>query len=116
MADGQRSGLCHFSSHSAAIGFVNEGGENYLEFRHDDECLRGPAVQEQYVWLRSEWGLDGVSGFSYSLDGEEFMPFGEEYKLRWGYYRGDRLGIYCFNDKAEDGYVDVDFFRYEMEK
>jgi hypothetical protein len=25
---------------------------------------------------------------------------------------GDRTSIYCFNNKAEGGYVDVDFFHY----
>lgn len=115
-ADGQRSGLCHFSRHSAAVGIVNDGGRNFLEFRHDDNCSRGPEINGRYIWLKSEWGLDGVSRFSYSLDGKEFTPFGEEYQLCWGYYRGDRIGIYCFNDKSDEGYVDVDFFRYTMER
>lgn len=115
-ADGQRSGLCHFSRQSAAIGIVNDGGRNFLEFRHDDKCLRGPETKGKHVWLKSEWGLDGVSRFSYSIDGKNFLPFGEEYQLVWGHYRGDRIGIYCFNDKSDEGYVDVDFFRYAMER
>lgn len=116
MADGQRSGLCHFSSQSAAIGIVKEGGRCYIEYRHNDDCTKGDTVPDGDIWFRSEWGLDGVSRFSYSLDGRTFIPFGEEYTLCWGYYRGDRIGIYCFNDKAESGYVDVDMFRYDMEK
>ena len=116
MADGQRNGLCHFSSQSAAIGIVKDGGKCYVEFRRDDACTRGNSVPDGCVWLRSEWGLDGVSKFSYSLDGRTFIPFGEEYTLCWGHYRGDRIGIYCFNDKAESGYVDVDMFSYDMKR
>nr|WP_302323959.1 hypothetical protein [Bacteroides intestinalis] len=32
----------------------------------------------------------------------------------WGNYRGDRVGIYCFNDKGETGFVDVDYFHYRL--
>ena len=73
-------------------------------------------MKSKYVWLKSEWGLDGKSKFYYSIDGNNFIQFGDEYQLCWGYYRGDRLGLYCFNDKSEDGYVDIDFFNYKMDK
>ncbi len=39
------------------------------------------------------------------------MPFGE-YDLSWGYYRGDRIGIYCYNNDADEGYIDVDYLHY----
>jgi len=57
-------------------------------------------------------GLDGVSQYSYSTDGKNFKNFGPVYKLMWGAYRGDRLGIYSYNNKQEKGYIDVDFFNY----
>lgn len=116
MADGQRSGLCHFSSHSGAIGLVKDGDLCYIEYRHDDNSLKGPSVESKSVWLKSEWSLDGKSKFYYSIDRNNFIQFGDEYQLCWGYYRGDRLGLYCFNDKSEDGYVDIDFFNYKMDK
>lgn len=40
------------------------------------------------------------------------LPFGEVYQLEWGYYRGSRIGIYCFNNIADAGYIDVDEFIY----
>src|SRR5690606_12981435 len=33
MADGQKNGLCHFSSQHAAIGVIKEGETYYLEYR-----------------------------------------------------------------------------------
>ena len=68
-----------------------------------------------FLWLRSSWGLDGLSLFSYSLDGDTFTPFGD-YKLSWGYYRGDRIGIYNYNNVSESGFIDVDYLHYRMEK
>lgn len=34
------------------------------------------------------------------------------YQLSWGYYRGDRIAIYCYNDLSESGHVDVDYLHY----
>ena len=114
MQDGQKSGLCHFSSLHAAIGVVKDGEKCYLEYRKNDNVIRGFPLSGRYIWLRSQWGLDGNSCFSYSLDGDNFVSFGEPYQLVWGNYRGDRLGIYCFNDKSENGFVDIDYFHYSM--
>ena len=112
MADGQHAGLCHFAQHSGCLGVVCEDGNTYLELRHDDHCQRGNAIDGPYLWLRSTWGLDGQSHFFYSLDGNHFVPFGD-YRLSWGYYRGDRIGIYNYNNKSDNGYIDVDYLHYD---
>ncbi len=128
--NGLKAGLCHFSSDHSAIGIVVENGAVYLETRRNDRVERGPKVaryiverpanndrvkmivQPVYIWFRSTWGLDGVSHYSYSLDGVNYTPFGEPYRLQWGNYRGDRIGIYTFNDDADAGFVDVDYLHY----
>lgn len=44
----------------------------------------------------------------------EIISFSLENRIKWygGNYRGDRIGIYCFNDKSESGYVDIDYLHY----
>ncbi len=84
--------------------YFNDGGEETL----------GPHIDAATLWLRSRWGFDGKSYYSYSLAGFTFTEFGSPYQLRWGAYRGDRIGIYCFNDDGESGFVDVDWLHYEM--
>ena len=113
MRDGQQCGLCHFSKSHSAIGLIQEGYQRHIIFRNEDELTYGPIITCRYVWLRSSWGLDGLSHYSYSLDGKNFKSFGIPYQMSWGNYRGDRIGIYCFNDKAEVGFVDVDYFHYQ---
>ncbi len=115
MADGQHAGLCHFAQHSGALGVVHEGGQVRLELRRDDRTEPGPLLTGPYLWLRSTWGLDGLSHFAYSTDGRSFTPFGD-YTLSWGFYRGDRIGIYCYNNRSESGYIDVDYLHYDMKK
>jgi hypothetical protein len=53
-----------------------------------------------------------TSIFAYSLDSISYTTFGGSYTLTWGNYRGDRLGIYNYNNTADSGYVDVDWFTY----
>ena len=111
MADGQHAGLCHLASHSGSLGVMRGGGTTRLELRHDNTSELGPVITDHYLWLRSTWGLDGHSQFSYSTDGERFIPFGT-YDLTWGFYRGDRIGLYNYNNHADEGYVDIDFLHY----
>jgi beta-xylosidase len=119
-ADGLHAGLVHFASQSASLGIVNRQGQNYLEFTRNDASTgsaqnarrQGIAIPSSCLWLKSSWGLDGKSTFYYSFDGHDFIEFGQ-YQLSWGYYRGDRIGIYCYNDLSENGFIDVDYLNYK---
>lgn len=112
MADGQHAGLCHFADHSGCLGVTHEGGKTYLERRTDNHSRQITEITTTLLYLRSTWGLDGLSHFAFSTDGVQY-EFGGAYRLSWGYYRGDRIGIYCYNDEGERGYVDIDFLTYE---
>ena len=114
MTDGQHAGLCHFAEHSGALGVVKKDGKTYLERLVDDQSQMGKEINNRYLWLRSTWGLDGLSNFAYSTDGIHFEDFGT-YQLSWGFYRGDRIGIYNYNNVSESGYVDVDYLHYEQD-
>ena len=114
MADGQRCGLCHFSVPGAALGVIREQDASRIEYLTPSGELKGAGIAGPFLWIASEWGLDGRASFSYSTDGEHYVTWGDTYTLTWGDYRGDRIGVYCFNDLAEEGYVDVDFFHYDF--
>jgi beta-xylosidase len=116
MADGQQAGLCHFARSPSSLGVVQIGSVRTLTFTDAGKATTGPVLTSATLWLRSTWGFDGVSQYSYSPDGKTFTPIGTPCRLTWSYYRGDRLGIYCYNNKADAGYVDVDFFHYEFAK
>lgn len=114
VAEGQRCGLCHLSVPGAALGVVRLQGVCRMEYLTPSGGIKGEAIEGPYLWIASEWGLDGRASFSYSTDGGRFTAWGDTYTLTWGDYRGDRIGVYCFNDIAEEGFVDVDFFRYDF--
>jgi beta-xylosidase len=113
MADGQKAGLSHFGSPSyATLGVSCEGTAKHLEYNVKGAITPGPVLAGNDLWLKSTWGLDGKSQFSYSLNGKDFIPFGAVYSMQWGSYRGDRIALYSYNNKADAGYLDVDFFHY----
>ncbi len=112
MADGQQAGIAHYSAAWCLFGVVQTGGVRTLTVNDGGHAVPGPRITQNALWLRSAWGYDGQSRFSYSLDGKTFLNLGDPYQLKWGNYRGDRIGIYSFNDLGERGYVDVDWFHY----
>ncbi|POY39875.1 beta-xylosidase [Flavobacterium alvei] len=117
MADGQKAGLTHFGSPNySTIGVSFQNGIKKIEFAVKGEVKEELKLENNQIWLKSSWGLDGVSKYEYSTDGNKFILFGEPYQLKWGAYRGDRIGIYCYNDKDEKGFIDVDYFNYRFNK
>ncbi len=112
MADGENCGICHFSKRYSMLGVVQKSGKRSLICDENGKSLDAAALNGFDVWLRSTWGIDGMSRYSYSLDGKTFLPAGAPYSLAWGYYRGDRIGLYNFNDDQNAGFVDLDYVHY----
>ena len=115
LVDGQVAGLCHYSKNFSTIGVRRKNGIVTLESARNQTVTNGPVLNTRKLWLRSTWALDGKSSYSYSTNGTSFTPFGEAYQLSWGDYRGDRIGIFTYNNDAEAGYVDCDFFSYRQD-
>ena len=112
MVDGQKVGLCHFSKNYSFLGASQSDTTRILEYNNNGKTIAGPVLAGNALWLKSSWGADGKCQYSYSEDGKSFTAFGEPYLLSWGNYRGDRIGLYSFNSKADEGYVDVNYFHY----
>ena len=115
MEEGQRAGLCHFGSPNySAIGIVYDSLKT-IEYNVNGVIIKGPLVGTDIIWFKSTWGFDGKSQYYYSRDGKTYTAFGETYQMVWGSYRGDRIGMYNYNNNKDEGYVDIDFFKYQFE-
>lgn len=113
LADGQVAGLCHYSGGTSTLAVRREGGAITLESTHNGTRTTGPQIPKGRIWFRSTWGLDGLSHYAYSIDGHQYTRFGDPYPFSWGDYRGNRIGIFTYNNKAESGYIDCDSFLYD---
>jgi beta-xylosidase len=112
MADGQQAGLAHYSKAWGLLGVAQIDGKRFIVYDSSGAVTQGPEVKQTDLWLRSVVDAEGIARASYSLDGKRYLPFGTPYQLTWANYRGDRIGLYCFNDLAEAGYVDFSSFHY----
>jgi beta-xylosidase len=115
MADGQVAGLCHYNRNYATIAVRRENGELVIEAARNQTILRGPQIEASLLWLRSEWGLDGIGRFSHSTDGKNFVTLGDPYQFAWGDYRGERVGLFSYNNQGEAGYADFGSFTYHFD-
>lgn len=64
------------------------------------------------VWLRVS--LDMVTNkhqFSYSTDGKRFSPVGDAFDMRSGFWKGIRIGLFCYGNS---GTALFDFFNYDI--
>lgn len=120
MQDGQRSGLCHFSENWVEFGVRQQGGVRQLYFQPRDARERGGDVLYtgtlSRIYLRNTWGLDGLCRMAYSLDGRQWTDIRQTYQLEWGSYRGDRIGLYTYNNEADQGEATFSHFRYLVER
>jgi hypothetical protein len=113
LADGQHAGLCHYAATYAGLGVRRAGTTTTIEHNAGGSLTSGPVITQNALWLRTSWDVNGVSRFSYSLDGSSFTAFGGTYQLTWGGYRGDRVGLYTYNPNGT-GHLDVDSVDYTI--
>jgi hypothetical protein len=66
-----------------------------------------------HIWFKSDWDFDYINIFSYSFDGVNFAAAGDKTKLKGNDYRGDYIGFFNYNNKADNGYVDIDYIHIE---
>lgn len=117
MAEGQYAGITHFSTGNySTFGIKQNKGERYLLYNYGEEICENIKINEDYIWLKSVWNINGVNNYYFSTDGNLYLPYGGNSKLTWGSYRGDRIGIFSYNTLEERGYIDIDWFRYEYIK
>lgn len=84
--------------------FVEAHGERQMIWR--GRC--------QQLWLRIT--NDCVANrhqFLYSLDGEHFTPAGEAFTMRGGYWKGIRVGLFCYGDVGKAWF---DSFRQDIQQ
>ena len=117
MENGQFGGLTHFSTENfTQFGVRQINGEKYLVYNCNDSETIGIKISGKSVWLRSTWDYNGINRYLFSIDGKTYLAFGGDSLLTWGSYRGDRVGIFNYNTKEDNGFVDIDWFHYSYSK
>ncbi|TWU59251.1 Beta-xylosidase [Rubripirellula tenax] len=118
MVAGQESGFHVSAKENNSIGVKKpQDGNLQLFFKHGDpaqpKVVKGPRIEQSEIWFRSTID-DGLADFSYSLDGETFLPLGSQVRLRFSGFTPNLVGFYSLN-AIEAGHVDVDWFTFDYD-
>jgi beta-xylosidase len=114
MASGEEAGMAHYNDGFSycTIGVVQNGGTKTLKFNANGTIIIGPVVTNSTIYFRTILDITATAKFFYGYDGINFTQLGGNYPLTLGKYRGDRIGIYNYNNNSATGYIDVDWFHY----
>jgi beta-xylosidase len=115
MKPGQQAGFCRHSGQYVLLGIsVDDEGAKRLVFNNNGKVKVGGVIASDVIYYRTT--NDGNRAYyEYSLDGKTYKRFGAEFELKFGRWRGDRLGFYCWNNKKAEGHIDIDYFRYDYD-
>lgn len=114
MQDGQRAGLTLFGVRPSWIGVVREGGVNRITLASEGVETAGAVVTGTTVQLRAEVSEGQQVAYSYSLDGKNFIRFGDPIWLaKFSWWKGSRPALFTFTRGKTGGAIDVDWFRVE---
>lgn len=111
IADSTFAGMLCTGKEFRAVGVCADGIYTETDGKREIISRRRP----KRIYLRT--ALDNKTNafrFYYSTDGRKYIPAGDFFTMRDGYWKGVRTGVYCYNTAGNGGKVQFDFFRYEL--
>lgn len=114
--DGERIGLMVFGEKYAYLALEKKGEQFELRYNLQKDPLAILNSGEIFFQVTVDKGA--VCKFSYSIDGNTFIPTAESFKAIPGKWIGAKVGLFCIskNKNNDPGYVDVDWFRITKNK
>ena len=114
MEDGQQAGLCVMAKAFALLGLKKENGQFYLyseiEGSVHKEKLTSPKVYLKVI-LSTE---RNQNEFLYSINNSEFISIGRKFQIRFGHWKGPKVGLFSFNELRNGGSAIFDSFQYDF--
>ena len=114
--DGNHAGLACMGNTNHQIGVRKVNGKVQIYMGNDSENIMiSEPINGKIVYLRLY--LDGISqnySFAYSVDNKTFTPLGNSFEVNFGYWKGIRPALFCYNTEAKGGKVHFDWARYDI--
>ena len=118
MNNGQKAGLVHFNGgkNYAFIAVTKQNNVCRMEFEMDGQAAIGTELpsDQNVIFLRTSIGITDEAGFQYSFDGITYHKLGSVYPMKAANFRGDMIGVFTYDDGGQSGFVDVDWFHYQV--
>ena len=99
------------------VGVTVENGKRYIALEDMDGRKTVSPIDAEKVWLRLKFDSNSnIFVFSYSIDGEEFLPAGQIFTAWFGHWKGARPALFSFNTVDSSGTAFFDDFIYQRDK
>ena len=114
IADGQRCGLACMGKENKMLGIKMENGHKNLYISNDTTETILTSITGDTIYLRVTIHIDNRQfQFSYSTDNIHFIPCGDSFFTRFGFWKGARIALYCYNKEKEAGATSFQWFKYK---
>ena len=102
------AGLFCIGKQFNAIGLCPDG--IYTEFGGKKQIVKPGKFKQLYLRVSNDCQQNRHQ-FLYSTDGQTFIPVGEPFPMRAGYWKGIRTGLYCY---GQNGQAQFDYYHTQM--
>ena len=112
MTDGQRCGMACMGRENQVLGIMQEDGKRYLYTAREESELKRKSFSGNKVFLRLETdAVRNIYRLSYSTDNVNYDTLTDEFAMRFGFWKGVRVALYCYNTLTDSGEASFDDFR-----
>ncbi|MEV4887089.1 glycosyl hydrolase 43 family protein [Chitinophaga ginsengisegetis] len=115
MKDNDIAGLGIFQVPYAYVAVRQTGGRKEIIMAKNDSVVAVVNLKRNKIWFKtSVREKDFTATFSYSTNGRDFLPIGNELKMALGLdWTANRFALFNFNTgaSAAGGHVDINWFR-----
>ena len=114
MAEGQRCGLACMGKENKMLGIKMQDGQKSLYISNDTTETEVTPINGNIVYLRVSIDMPNKQfQFSYSTDNINFFTCGDSFFIHFGYWKGARIALYCYNKQKEAGSTAFRWFTYQ---
>ncbi|MBX3007201.1 MAG: glycoside hydrolase 43 family protein [Melioribacteraceae bacterium] len=126
---GDRAGLIVFGFDYSFIGVErHKDGFHLTQIICNDANKKSPELRSESIEIKSsqihlrmsvkpeddsEIIPKVICKFSYSIDGEKYLPIGKEFIAKEGRWVGAKVGLFASSISDSNGYADFEWFRFE---
>ena len=114
IADGQRCGLACMGKINNVLGIKMEKGQKYLYTSNDTTEISTTFPNGNQIYLRVSIDMTNQKfQYFYSTDNIRFIPYGTSFFIPFGFWKGARIALYCYNKEQEAGTASFQWFKYK---
>lgn len=114
IADGQHCGLACMGKENKLLGIRMHDGKKSIYISNDTTETDIVSITGNMIYLRVSINIENkVFQFSYSTNNIDFTPCGDPFLIRFGFWKGGRLALYCYNKQKEAGATSFQWFTYK---